>query len=442
MFTKRDLRKLIIPLIIEQILVVSVGMADTVMVTTRGEAAVSGIALVDTISVLVISLFAALATGGAVVASQYLGHKEPKNAVKAANQLVLSMLVLSICLLIVSIVFNQVLLSMIYGNIEASVMQNARIYFYFSAVSYPFLALYNAGAALFRAMGNSKISMYISILMNLINVIGNAIFLFGYQMGVEGVALATLISRIVAAAVIIQCLRNQQNKIYIHPKFKFGFDWKMIGKILHIGVPNGIENSLFQLGKIIVSRLLTSFGTTAIAANAVAATVCGFGTIPGNAISLAMITVVGQCIGAGDLDQVKKYTKSLMKTAYLLMGIINVFILLGASVICSIYILSPETSELAVLLLRLHAGVCIFIWPLSFVLPNALRAANDVRYTMTVSVFSMWIFRIAFSFILANGFGFGAVGVWLAMFIDWLCRAFLFTTRFLAGKWKISASII
>ena len=436
MFSRKGLYRLIIPLVIEQFLAVTVGMADTIMIAVRGEEAVSGISIVDTISILLIGLFSALATGGAVVVAQYIGHKDQKNANTAGNQLILVVTALSAFILIITLVGNQAILSLIYGDVEPLIMRNARIYFYISAVSYPFIAIYNAGSALFRAMGNSKISMKISFYMNGINIVGNAFFIFVVKMGVEGAGISTLISRAVAAVVIICLLRKDNNPISIDQRLRLGYHPQMIKRILRIAIPNGLENSMFQFGKILVSGLVAGFGTIGITANAVGNAVGNFNCIPGSAIGLAMITVVGQCVGAGDLEQAKRYTWKLIKYACVAMTVLNLLVIVFLPQIVGLFRLQTATFELAYKLLFYHCFICIFIWPLAFTLPNALRASNDVKFTMGVSILSMWIFRVVLSFILANTFGLGVFGVWVAMFVDWVFRSVFFVGRLISGRWK------
>lgn len=436
LFSGKDLKKLIIPLIIEQTLAMTVGMADTMMIASRGEAAMSGVSIVDSIAVLMIGLFGALATGGAVVASQFIGQKDTKKACRAANQLVVVMGSVALFLMAVALLFNKQILHLIYGTVEADVMAYARTYFYISAVSFPFLSLYNAGAALFRAMGNSKISMKVSLVMNGINIVGNAFFLFVMHMSVEGVALATLLSRVVAAIVMMLLIRKPTNLIHIDPQFRLGFDWKIIKRILYIGVPNGLENSVFQIGKLMVQGITASFGTTAIAANAMANTIAGVAIIPGSALGMAMITIVGQCVGADDEKQMRYYTKKLMLIAYGALFVLNIAVMLGLDGLIWIYNLEPATGEIARQLITLHTICTILVWPFSFVLPNALRAANDVKFTMVASMVSMWTFRILFSYILAKGMNLGVMGVWMAMFIDWFFRSFCFGVRFIRGGYR------
>lgn len=441
MFTKKDLFKLIIPLIVEQLLAVTIGMADTVMVASVGEAAVSGISLVDTINLLLINVFSALATGGAIVSAQYLGRDDTKNASIAAKQLIMVTAILSLILMVIGLAGNVLILNIIFGNTEYAVMENAKTYFFLSALSYPFIAVYNACAALFRSMRNSKISMLTSLLMNIVNIGGNAILIFHFDMGVAGAGTASLLSRMLGAIIMLALLKNKNNKIYISKLFKLDFKPVMIKNILSIGIPNGLENGMFQIGKILVQGLIASFGTVAIAANAVANGIASMSQIPGQAIGLSLITIVGQCVGAKNFDDAKKYMIKLTKITYASMGVLNIIILLAVSPLVGFYQLSPETTKLTIELLVYHSICCLILWPAAFTLPCGLRAANDVKYTMTISIISMWIFRIGLSYVIARGFGLGVLGVWVAMTIDWAFRSVCFVTRFVRGKWKNNSLI-
>ena len=434
LFSQRDLLRLVGPLLVEQLLAVTVGMADTMMVSRCGEAAISGVSLVDMINNLIIVLFAALATGGAVVVSQYLGAKERGNADKSAGQLLLLSGLSGVVIGAVCFVLARPMIRLFYGSIDTDVLDAGVKYLQIIALSYPFLALYNGGAALFRSIGNSKISMQISFLMNIINIVGNAVCIFGFKMGVDGVAWPSVVSRVVAAALILRkCYR--EDAVLTVPK-TLRLDGGMAKRILGIGIPSAFENSLFEAGRILVVSMISTFGTVQIAANAVANNLDGMGVIPGKAISLAMITVVGRCIGAGDHEQTVYYTRKLLLWAYISMGIFNGGILLFLKPLVGIYALSGETMALAILLVQIHAGSGLFLWPASFVLPNALRAANDVKFTMVVSVLSMAIWRLGFSYLLCVRMGWGAVGVWIAMVIDWVCRVICFVARMKSGAWK------
>ena len=434
LFSQKDLLRLVGPLLIEQFLAVTVGMADTMMVSRCGEAAISGVSLVDMINNLIIVLFAALATGGAVVVSQYLGAKEQEKANASAGQLILLSAVLGTVVAAVCILFARPMISACYGSIDADVLDAGVLYLKITALSYPFLALYNAGAALFRSMGNSKISMQISVLMNIINIVGNAVCIFGLKMGVDGVAWPSVVSRVIAAVLILGRCYQKGHALTVPKTVKL--DTGMAKRILGIGVPSAFENSLFEAGRILVVSMISTFGTVQIAANAVANNLDGMGVIPGKALSLAMITVVGRCVGAGDSEQAVYYTRKLSLWSYIAMGLSNGAILLFLHKLIGIYALSGETMVLSETLVRIHAAFAILLWTLSFVLPNALRAANDVKFTMLVSILSMAVWRLGFSYLLCVRLGWGAVGVWIAMIIDWMCRVTCFVIRFRSGVWK------
>lgn len=435
LFSRSDLKKLIIPLMIEQTLAISIGLFDTLMVSSCGEAAVSGVSLVDSISVLLIQILSALATGGAVVCSQYIGKKMPERAKLSAGQLMLIMLVSAGTVMIVVLFLHKFLLRWIFGQIEADVMASAEIYFIISAISYPFLGVYNAGAALFRAIGNSKISMYTSLVMNVVNISGNALLIFGFGMGVAGAATATLVARVISALVMVALLLKKDNPLCIATPGCMRPQRDVIGKILKIGIPSGVENGMFQIGKLLVSSLTATFGTAAIAANAVANSVAGFANIPGIAVGLAMVTVIGRCIGAGEKEQAKYYSKRLMGLSYGGMMTADIILLLAVRPIVSCFALSAEANEIAIQLLTCFAVCASLIWPMSFTLPNALRAAGDAKYTMEVSVFSMWVFRVASSYFFADTMGLGVLGVWIGMYVDWVFRSILFIIRYISGKW-------
>ena len=441
LFSNRELANLIGPLVIEQLLAVFVGMADSIMVANVGEAAVSGVSLVDNIMILIINIFAALATGGAVVAGQYIGRKDEKSACKAATQLVWFVSLSAVAIMIFVYFGKDIILNQVFGHITAEVKGHADIYLLIVTASIPFIALYNGGAAIFRAMGNSQVSMRVSLLMNAINVTGNAILVFGLRIGTAGVAIPTLISRMVAAIVITVLLCNQTRILHIERTLKFRFDGRMIRKILAIGVPNGLENSMFQLGKILVLSLVSTFGTYAIAANAVSNAIALFQILPGMAISLAITTVISQCVGANDYEQVHYYLKKLLAIIYVAMVGTVALIFLALPLILKAYNLSDQTAAAATNIIHFHGISAMIIWPLSFALPAAYRAAGDAKACMYTSIVSMWIFRIGFSYLVGKYMGLGVFGVWVAMVIDWVVRAICFIIRYFNGKWKHGAIV-
>ena len=438
LFTRDALTRLIVPLIIEQLLLMTVGMADTVMVTTAGEAAVSGVSLVDNINTLIIQIFSALSTGGAVVVSQYLGRRDLDNAKTASKQLLYTMCAVSLLLMAVALIFRQHILALIFGRVEADVMDSALIYFLLTAAAYPFMGIYNAGAALFRAMGNSKVSMFCSLIINIINIAVNAIFIFGFHFGAAGAGIGTLVSRIAAAVIIMTLLNHPDHTVRVEGLFQFQFNGAMVKRILFIGIPTGLENGMFQAGKLMVLNLITTFGTSAVAANAIGNSVAGVLNVPSQAIGLGMITVIGQCMGAGEPDQAVYYTKRLMGASYLCMAVMSAALLCSVSPLVTLFNLSPEASAMAVQILQACAIGSIIFWPMSFTLPNALRAAGDAVFTMAVSLSSMFACRVALSYVLGSswGLGMGVAGVWLAMVADWVVRDIFFLTRYWRGSWK------
>ncbi len=436
MFSNAYLKKLIVPLIWEQLLSITVGMADTMMIASAGEAAVSGVSLVDMINNLIISVLAALATGGAVVCSQRLGAKKERDACQAANQLMYTAGVAGLLIAAAAILLRRGLVGLFFGSIEQDVMDNALIYLLITAMSFPFLAVYQSSAALFRAMGNARVTLRVSVIMNIINVCGNALCVYLLKMGAAGVAVPSLVSRAAAALLLTRMLFRRQEEPLHLLRERIRPERDTIGKILSIGVPSGLENGIFQLGRVLVVSIISTFGTVQIAANGVANSLDSVSIIMGQAMNLAMISVIGQCVGAQDEEQVVYYAKKLIRIAY--WGTIPLCLTLMALLrpILSLYHLSPETTELTWLLVMLHAGFAIPLWPLSFTLPNMLRACSDVRFTMYVSILSMFMFRIGLSFLLGVWGGMGAVGVWIGMIVDWVFRSALFIWRVRKGGWK------
>lgn len=434
-FSNRDLRILIVPLVIEQMLAIAVGLCDSIMVSYVGEAAISAVSLVDTVNVLLINAFSALATGGAVIVGQYLGRREPQKAGHSGAQLLLFMAEISLVVMAIFYLAKGFVLGVVFGEVEPDVAAFADTYYMIVQASIPFLALYSAGAAIFRVMGNSRISMYVSALMNLINLVGNAVLIFGFHMGVEGVAIPTLVSRAVAAVVILILLYRPGLTVQIE-RMTWKHDPYVIKNILRFGVPNGMESSMFQLGKILLLSTVSVLGTAAVAANAVGNMVATFQCIPGLAIGFAMVTVVSHCVGAGDYEKARFYTKKLMKYTYVMMGIAILVSLVGLPWILQLYKVSEEAEACASQLVWLHGVLGAVFWPLSFTLPQALRAAGDTRYTMVSGTVSMWTLRVGLGILMGRYWGLGVLGVWIAMCIDWLLRVTLFVVRFRGHKWE------
>jgi putative MATE family efflux protein len=436
-FSNRDLRTLIIPLVIEQMLAITVGLADSMMVARVGEAAVSAVSLVDAVNVLLQNAFAALATGGAVVAGQYLGRRETEKACRSSQQLMLFMLECSLVVTVVLYLLKKFILHVVFGAIAPDVAAYANTYFVIVEASTVFLAVYSAGAALFRVMGNSGISMRVSLLMNAINVVGNGILIFGFHRGVEGVAIPTLVSKGVAAVLMMVLLFRPSFLLHLSRPFQFRHDRKMIRNILHVGVPNGIEGGMFQLGKILLLSVVAGFGTASVAANAVGNTLCAFQILAPQSIGLGMVTVVSRCVGAGCFQKARDYTRKLIRWGYVSMLLTTITLILLLPLILKVYGLSSEATSYARTIILTHGGVGILIWPLAFELPQALRAAGDTRYTMIVSSISMWTLRVILGIVFARYCGFGVLSIWYSMYVDWVIRVVFFVARYRGKHWQL-----
>jgi putative MATE family efflux protein len=436
MFTNRALKRLIIPLFLDQILIITVGIIATIMLSYAGEAAVSGVSLVEMINMLLINVFAALSTGGAVVVSQYIGRKEGEKARFAASQLITVTTLFSVFVLLLVTFFHKPILQILFGNIDEDVMAAAITYFIISGLSYPFLAVYNSCAALFRSMGNSRVPMIVSIIMNLVNVIGNAVGIFALHMGVTGVAFAALFARIIAAGIILGLSFSRKNEIYLRFSVIFSWNRDMQKKILNIAIPNGIENGIVQLGRVLLISIIALFGTTQITANGITNSLVMMSISFASAMNLAIVTVIGQCVGAGDYEQADYYMKKLIRLTYLGTIMISIGEILLLPWILNLYTLSTEAHQLTYLLVIIHNAFAIFLWPIAFTLSSGMRAAGDVRFTMVISICSMFIFRISFAVILGVVFQLGVIGVWIAMGIDWSFRSIVFLLRYKRGKWK------
>ena len=439
-FTNQQLTALIWPLLLEQFLAIGVGLADSLMVATVGDAAISAVSLVDSISNLMIYLFSAMAAGGAAAAGQYIGRRERDNASNAGQHLILLLAAASTVVMILLYIFQSAILNTIFGQIEPDVMAATRAYYHIVIASIPGIALYNGGAAIFRTMERSDISLYVSLLMNGLNIVGNAILIFGFGMGVEGAAIPTLISRLIAAAVILILLFNPNLPLNLANLKAFSFKPRLMRNILYIGIPSGIENGMFQLGRLALYSLISTFGTASIVANAIGNTLGVFHCFAGQAVSLGSVTVISQCVGAGEYQEARRCAGLLTKISYFLMTGVNLIILALLPVIMRIYNVSPEAERLTMIISIIHGIASIVIWTPSFLIPSFLRAAGDAKFTMIISMLSMWLCRVLFAYILGKTLGYGVIGVWIAhALMDWLLRSVIFCLRYQSGKWTDKA---
>lgn len=436
LFSDRDILLLIVPLVIELGLELIVGLLDSVMVASVGEAAVSGVSLVDSVIQLLIYIFAALASGGAIVAGQYLGAGRKQAAREAAEELLWLNALLSFGIMLLSLFFLRFILSHLFGAIDADVYEQAYQYFLVVAFSIPAIGIFESGTAIFRTMSDSRTTMKISLMMNVINGIGNGILIYGFDMGTRGAAIATLASRWSAAVVIVLLLLDPKRELHLNRSFRHRFQPELSKKICSLGIPGGVENGIFQLGKIVILGLVTSFGVSAITANAVTQKLASLEMIPGSAVQLAVVPIIARCIGAGSSRQAIYYNRKLLKISYAAVFVWSLLLVLCLSPILSLYRLSADTAALTASMFLWHALGAVLLWPLAFDLPASLRASGDVRFPMVTSIISMWIFRYGGAYLLSKIMGIGVIGVWISMSIlDWGFRAALYLIRWKSGIW-------
>lgn len=436
-FSNQKLKEMIVPLFLEQLLVMLVGMADTLVVSYAGEAAVSGVSLVNQFNTIFIYLFTALASGGAVVISQYIGRNEKSAAGASASRLLLFSTGFSIFLAGMILAGNEWILRLIFGRVEDSVMEACVIYLRISAYSYPALAVYNSGAAVYRSLGKTNVTMYVSVVSNMINVIGNLIGVFVLRAGVAGVAYPSFIARAFSAAVITWLCFRRKNEVFYHWKWIFRWDGDSMKQILRIAVPNGLENGVFQLVKVALSSIVALFGTCQIAANGVAQSIWSLAALAGVAMGPVFITVIGQCMGNQDTESADYYSRKLSRITVLLSTAWNLFVFLLTPLFLKLYALEPETKRLVVRLVLIHNIFNATAYPFSGALSNGLRAAGDVKFTMYVSIVSTIAVRLLLSYLLGIVFGMGVIGIAVAMVCDWIIRAIIFILRQKSGKWKL-----
>ena len=435
MFTNRMIRSLLIPVVLEQLLNSIMGTADTMMVSNVGSAAISAVSLVDSINILVIQAFSALAAGGAIVCAQYIGQQNQERANESARQVLFIITLISIVVSAICLGFKKPLLRLIFGSVEADVMRASEIYFFYTALSFPFIALYDAAASIFRAQDNTKGPMTISMISNIMNIVGNAIMIWGFHMGVAGAAIATLISRIFCALVVLIQLRRDRQPIVVRDYLKIRPDWPMIGRILGIGIPSGVENSMFQLGKLAIQSTVSTLGTVAIAAQAMTNILENLNGIAGIGVGVGLMTIVGQCMGANRKDEAVYYIKKLSVIAEVTIIVSCLLVFILTRPVTMLGGMEKTSADMCWHMVMWITIVKPIMWVSAFVPAYGLRAAGDVKFSMISSCAVMWLCRFCLSVLLIRGLGFGPMGVWIGMFADWTVRAVLFTWRFHGRKW-------
>lgn len=437
-FSNKEIILFMIPIFIEQIIIAAMGFADSMMVahSEMGELAASGVELVKRIDILVKQIFVALSAGGSVVVSQYIGANDRKNGNIALKSSILALVALTVVFSAVMFVFKNNILHAMYGGVEKAVMKQALLYFSMTILSYPFMTLYNSGSASFRAMANSRVPMVASFMLMFISLAAKYIFIFKLNLGVTGAGLSNLVAYALVGIILLIMLCSHSNKVYIDKPYILKWNNKMVKRVFKLGIPNGIENGLFQAGALILQSLVASLGTAAILANGLAHNITPLLYSFANAFTLGILTFSGQCMGANAPEEAAFYTKHIIKLDY-------IFVLIGFMIymplvrpLSEFFGFSKVATEDGIRILYLYGIFVIIAYPLSFALPNALRGAGDTKFTMLVSVTTMFIFRIGIAYFFVLKMHFGVIGIWYAMVLDWFVRSTCFICRFRSGKWK------
>ena len=435
MFTNRMIRNLLVPVVLEQILNSIMGTADTMMVSNVGSAALSAVSLVDSINVLLIQAFSALAAGGAIVCAQYIGQRNYEKANMSARQVLFIITAISVVVSAVCLIFQKPLLRLIFGAVDADVMRASEIYFFFTALSFPFIAAYDSAASIFRAQENTKGPMTISMISNIMNIGGNAVLIWVFHLGVAGAAISTLVSRIFCAVVVLWQLRKDRQPVVVKDYLKIRPDWSMIGRILGLGIPSGIENSMFQLGKLAIQSTVSTLGTAAIAAQAMTNILENLNGIAAIGVGVGLMTIEGQCLGAGRKDEAVYYIKKLcvIAEAVIIVSCLIVYILVRPVTVLGG--MERTSADMCIHMITWITIVKPVVWTMAFVPGYGLRAAGDVKFSMITSCCTMWACRFCLCVFLIRVLGFGPMGVWIGMFADWTVRGIIFTWRFHSRKW-------
>ena len=435
LFSNKDLRRLIVPLFVEQFLLMFVGIADTFVVSFSSEADVSGVSLVTSFNTVLIFLFTALSSGGAVIISQYIGSKQNDTASRSAGQLLMISTLVSVGMMVLIMLFRMSLLRLLFGKIEPDVMAACESYLWITTLSLPALAIYDAGAALCRSMGKTNVTMYISVAANVINVVGNCIGVFCLHLGAAGVAYPSLISRILSAVAVTTFCFRKGNPVRYKMADVFCWDGCLLKKVMGIALPNGVENGVHQLVKVALSSMVALFGTYQIAANGVAQSIWSLASIMGLAMAPAYTTVIGQCMGARDIPAANYYLKKLNTITLVLSIAWNALVFAITPLIVRYSAISPEAKSLVVWLVLINNIFNALAYPFAGSLGNGLRAAGDVRFTMIVSVTLTIAARLLFSALFGLWFGWGVIGVAVGMSMEMVFRGIIFIWRYRSQKW-------
>ena len=438
MFTQKDLRRLVLPIFLDQLLLAGVGIVSTLLLSYAGEAAVSAVSLVEMINVFIISILLAVSTGGTVVLAQIIGSKRLELAQKASGQMMILTVLVGLLFMGMVLSLGQPILNLLFGSVDPDVMRAAQIYFIISSLSYPFMALYNASAGLFRAMGNSRIPMIGSMVLNISSVLGFGLAIFIFKAGITGVSIASLTSRIIASLFLVRLNFNPELIVSLDKKNFLTWDTSLVHRIVKVALPNSVENGVTQLGRVFLASIIALFGTAQITANGIVNSLGAFTLSYSMALVFASVTVVGQCVGAKEYEQARLYAKKLMRQGQIVTLVLAVLSIVLLPALLQIYTISDEARTLTYQVMILHNIIAVLFWTPGFMLASSLRAAGDARFTMIVSLTAMFIFRIPAAYLFAVVLDFGVMGIMMAMGVDWFYRFTINQIRLKGNKWLTS----
>ncbi|WP_238861451.1 MULTISPECIES: MATE family efflux transporter [unclassified Clostridium] len=440
MLIRKDVLKLAIPIMIEQTFVMLLGTCNTMMAGHIGEQAVSAIGMVDSINNMFISFFAALSVGATVVVAQQIGRNKPKKANETAKQAIVSGILVSLIITLLLWIFRIKLINVLYGSAEELVKIDAKLYLEFTLLTYPFIAIEQIANGILRGCGDTKTPMQITIFMNLINIALGYTLIFGINtlnipsFGIAGAAVAIAIARLIGTLIIMLVLFRGSKIIKLKNIFPFKFDMEIQKNIFNIGIPAGMEQVIFNAGKLIVQMFIVTMGTASIAANAISSSIAIMINVPGNSLCLAATTFVGQYVGRNDIKGAKSTLIYLTKFGTICLVSLGLIFIPISKWLASLYTNVPEVINISATLTRSNS-IALIAWGISFILSSGLKGAGDTRYTMLTAFIGMWIFRIFAGYILGIVLGIGVLGIWIAMYIDWIVRGLMYCFRLRGNNW-------
>ncbi len=426
---------IILPIFVDSTFIVLMALMNTAMVSSSGVAAVSAVSMVDSINIFIVSLFMAVATGGTVIVAQYKGSGNVQMLPKVASQSISAIALLSVVLSAVLIMLHQPILNGLFGKADADVLHNARIFLIGSCLSYPFFGIYQAIAGALRGVAQTKACLVLSLILNLTYLLLNVILIKGFDMGVVGLSISLIIARVLGMVVAFVYLLKYNQTLRVRLKDMLQLQWGILKKIMFIGLPFAAEQMFFNGGKLLTQTFIVQLGTLAITVNAISGSLSMLFQIGGSALSASIVTVVGQCIGRGDIQDARKFIRSFMWLSSIFFVVIGAVLLAIFPLLVGMYAPPAEIVPDIFELLLLIAIVQPIMWSLSFIMPAALRAAGDSRFTSVASLLTMWLFRIILGYILGITLGMGIMGVWIAMVAEWGVRSIIFGWRFRGNKW-------